>query len=104
MFYNTMIVDSIKNLDKYLKIFSSINNKESSKQSTMSSFEVNKNSSLLFIFKGNGKIASSYKENLDSNEILSVIDIKEDMFAIVIANERYLVQLNDGECLKYDLG
>ena len=98
-----MIVDKIESLDKYLKIFSNINNKEYIEIESMKDFNFHKNS-FLFIFKGNGKIATSYKENLDSKEILSVCEVKEDMFAIVIASERYLIQMSDGKCLKLDLG
>lgn len=101
-----MIVDSIKEIEKYEAILPSLKNYKSylySECEEMNTFHSESNRSTLLIAKeGSTNVATSWREVKQSRDTTAVVILKEGEFALFLPGEKYLTK-NCGKAIKYIL-
>ena len=93
-----MVVDELKNIQKYEAILPALKDYKSylySECEDMNAFHSDSKKSTLIISKeGSCKLATTWREVKNSRDTTAVIILKEGEFALFLPSEKYLKQLN----------
>ena len=101
-----MIIDSLSNLSMYESVLPSIKDKDGylySECERMHAFVCEKKKSVLLIAKkGDARIATGWRENKDSKDVIAACILREGEFALFLPGERYIVS-ECGKVIRYVL-